>query len=37
MTFDPLGIWQGVLDFYGNLWTFVQQILQNLFGGILGG
>ncbi len=37
MTFDPLGIVQGILDFYSGLWGFVQEILSNLFGGLLGG
>ncbi len=35
--FDPFGIVSGILGFYSGLWDFVQQILGNLFGGILGG
>ena len=34
--FDPSSIIQGILGFYGNLWSLVQQVLNNLFGGLIG-
>lgn len=33
--FDPSSIIQGILGFYGNLWSLVQQLLTNIFGGLI--